>query len=185
MRRTAIVIVALMAGAAGCSSAEKAPEIATLRSPAAAASSTAGAAPVAPVIRPDSTFAEIARMQQPWMRCLKANGVPMRTTDDGLLDIDATGRTKETNGRSIATSDPKVVAACGKLMPVPAPELDEARNPYWADDYENYNKCLVAHGDPLVKKNGQWVPGPGWGDYAPDEAMEIGCQAKAFDGKKG
>jgi hypothetical protein len=53
------------------------------------------------------------------------------------------------------------------------------------DDNDDYNRCLVAHGDALVKKDGKWVPGPGWDDWPPDPDMELACQAKAFDGKRG
>jgi hypothetical protein len=61
------------------------------------------------------------------------------------------------------------------------------RRPGWrgADDNDDYNRCLVAHGEPLVKKDGKWVPGPGWDDWPPDPDMELACQAKAFDGKRG
>jgi hypothetical protein len=124
-------------------------------------------------------------MAQPWMKCLGDRGIPVRTGPDGLLDIDATGTTKATNGRIRAETDPKVTAACGKLKPVLATELDEDKNPYWADDNDDYNRCLVAHGEPLVKKDGKWVPGPGWDDWPPDPDMELACQAKAFDGKRG
>jgi hypothetical protein len=184
--RTTFAVLSLGFLLAGCSAGarDSAPEVATLQSANATAPATT-AAQIAPVIRPDTTADEQARMGQPWMRCLKANGVPMKTNPDGLLDIDAGGTTKATNGRLIATQDPKVVAACGKLMPVLAPELDEDKNPYWADDNNDYNKCLVEHGDPLVEQNGKWVPGPGWDDWPPDPDMELACQAKAFDGKKG
>jgi hypothetical protein len=181
MRKAVLVLTLLLAG---CTTAGKAPEVASLRSPAATAA-TAGGTKAAPVIRPDSTSEEVARMRQPYMKCLKENGVPMMTTEDGLLDIDAGGNSKATNGRIMAATNPKIVAACGKLAPVLAPELDEDKNPYYADDDDNFNKCLVEHGKPLVKKDGKWVVGPGFDDWQPDEAMEIACQVKAFDGKKG
>ncbi|MCO8274096.1 hypothetical protein M1L60_26195 [Actinoplanes sp. TRM 88003] len=171
---------------AGCSSApsEDTPSVVSLQTPGSAPVSVA---PAAPVIRPDTTAAEVRRMQQPWMKCLKENKVPMRTAEDGLLDISASGNTNETNGRIIAETDRKVVAACGKLKPVLAPELDEDKNPYWADDDNNYHLCLVAAGQDFVKRNGEWRPGPTWytDPQEPDEALELRCQAEAFDGKKG
>jgi hypothetical protein len=65
--------------------------------------------------------------------------------------------------------------------------VDEDRNPYWADDDENYHKCLVEAGYDFVKKDGEWVPGPSWytDSKPPNESVELGCQAKAFDGRKG
>jgi hypothetical protein len=186
MRKTLAVLSLgfLLAGCSGGAKDAAEPKVATLQS--ADATAAASAAPqVAPVIRPDTTADEQARMAQPWMKCLKANGVPMKTGPDGLLDIDASGRTKATNGRIIANSDPKVTAACSKLMPVLAPELDEEKNPYWADDNDDYNRCLVAHGEPLVKRDGKWVIGPGWDDWPSDPDMEMACQATSFDGKKG
>ncbi|WBB71908.1 hypothetical protein O7602_19465 [Micromonospora sp. WMMD1128] len=159
------------------------PEVATLESSSAAAPAATAPAPVAPVIRPDTTTEEQNRMNQPWLQCLKKEGVPTRTTADGLLDL-AGGDTNETNGRILA-NEPRYVQACGKLRPVLAPELDEDKNPYWADDNENYHRCVVANGKPLVKKDGRWVPGPGFNDWAPNEAMELECQAKSFDGRKG
>jgi hypothetical protein len=184
MRTTKAVAVALsMVVLTACGSPkESVPEVASVQAPGSAAA--APAAPAAPVIRPDTTFDEVARMQQPWMKCLREQGIPMRTTENGLLDIGGTGNTAAGNGR-IQSRDPKIVEACGKLMPVLAPELDEDKNPYWADDDENYNKCLVAGGSKLVKKDGKWVPGPGWNDQAPNEALELSCQAKSYDGKKG
>ncbi|MEU8663076.1 hypothetical protein [Actinoplanes philippinensis] len=107
--------------------------------------------------------------------------MPTRTTEEGLLDLDASA---SVNAR-IRAADPDMVKACGKLQPVLAPELDEDRNPYWADDNDNYYKCLVEGGKDFVRKNGEWVPGPTWGESAPDEALELSCQAKAFDGRKG
>jgi hypothetical protein len=156
------------------------PQVASLQSPTAAPSGGA-VSQAAPVIRPDTTAAEVLRMQQPWFQCLKEHDVPTRTTDAGMLDLDAAGTV---NGR-VRASEPDMVKACGKLQPVLAPELDEERNPYWADDDENYHKCLVEGGRDLVKKNGEWVPGPTWWDSAPDEALDLACQAKAFDGRKG
>jgi hypothetical protein len=185
MRKT-LVTLSIGFLLAGCSSGahESQPEVATLQS-ATATTQAATAAPGAPVIRPDTTDEEEAQMAQPWMKCLKTNGVPMTTNPDGLLEIDASGNTKATNGRIIATTNPKIVKACGKLMPVLAPELDEDKNPYYADDTDDYNKCLVAHGEPLVKQDGKWVIGPGWNDWPSDPDMELACQAKSYDGKKG
>ena len=183
--RTLIALGLSVAVLAGCSGSpeQTAPEVVSLQPPGSApASAPAAKAQVAPVIRPDTTSAEVLRMQQPWMQCRKANGVPMKTRD-GLLDIDA-GRTG-VNGRIMTTRDQKVVKACGKLQPVYAPELDEDKNPYWADDDDNYHKCLVENGVPLVKKDGKWWPGPGWGELPPNEPLEVSCQAEAYDGRKG
>ncbi|KUL27767.1 hypothetical protein [Actinoplanes awajinensis] len=170
----------------GCSgnAPDSAPEVVSLQSPGGPVTVSSAATQAAPVIRPDTTFAEEARMQQPWMQCLKSRGVPMRTTEDGLLDLGGSGNSEETNGRLIARK-PENEKACGKLRPVLAPELDEEKNPYYADDDDNYHKCLVAHGEPLIKKDGKWQPGPGWNDWTPDEAMGLACQAAAFDGKRG
>lgn len=185
MRTKLTVALSLSLGLlAGCSGTkdDAVPEVVSLQAPSSA---PAGAAPqAAPVIRPDTTSEEQARMSQPWMHCLKKNGVPMRTTDNGLLDIGG-GNTKETNGRIIANTNQKVVAACGKLKPILAPELDEEKNPYWADDNDNYHECLVENGSDLVKKDGTWVPGPTWQDEKPDEARDRRCQIQAFDGKRG
>jgi hypothetical protein len=184
-KKLAVTLVLSFGILAGCSggAAESAPKVATLK--ASSAASAAAAPQAAPVIRPDTTSTEQRQMQQPWMKCLKENGVPVRTTADGLLDIDAGSDSKKANGRIMATSDSKVTKACGKLMPVLAPELDEDKNPYWADDNDNYHECRVAGGEPLVKKDGKWQPGPGWNDWTPDGAMDLACQAKAFDGKRG
>jgi hypothetical protein len=189
MSRKLTIALALALGVlAGCSGTaeESAPKVVSLEPPSGAPdAATAAAAPTAaPVIRPDTTFAEEQRMQQPWMRCLKEQGVPMQTTETGLLDIDAGGDSKETNGRILA-ENPKNEKACGKLRPVLAPELDEEKNPYYADDDDNFHKCRVEHGEPLVKKDGKWQPGPGWNDWAPDDDVSLACQAEAFDGKKG
>jgi hypothetical protein len=192
MPKKLIVVFALALGLlTGCSGnapesvPESVPEVVSLQSPDGAEKTTSSAtSPAAPVIRPDTTFAEQRRMQQPWMQCLQKRGLPMQTTEEGLLDLDASGNSKETNGRIMA-SQPENEKACGGLRPVLAPELDEEKNPYYEDDNDNYHECLIAHGDSLVKVDGQWRPGPGWGEKAPDEAMELACQAEAFDGKRG
>ncbi|SDS27572.1 hypothetical protein [Actinoplanes derwentensis] len=190
MSKKLMVALTLALGVlAGCSgpAEDSAPEVVSLLSPSGSAPDAAtskAAAPAAPVIRPDTSFEEVHRMQQPWMRCLKEHGVPMETTTEGLLEISGEGNSKETNGRLIA-SRPENEKACGKLRPVFAPELDEEKNPYYDDDDDNFHKCRVEHGEPLVRTNGQWRPGPGWNDWAPDEAMQLACQAQAFDGKKG
>ncbi|GAB7049463.1 hypothetical protein JCM9534A_45890 [Catenuloplanes indicus JCM 9534] len=44
---------------------------------------------------------------------------------------------------------------------------------------------MVAGGKPLIKENGEWRPGPGFDTWEPDEAMELECQARSYDGKKG
>ncbi|GAA1646318.1 hypothetical protein [Actinoplanes couchii] len=185
MRTRTLLTVTTVLLLAGCSGpgAESVPEVASLRTASAAPTGTTAGAPV---IRPDSTSADVRRMQQPWMRCLKEQGLPTTTTEDGLLDLTATGNTKETNGR-IMSAQPEIEKACGGLRPVLAPELDEDRNPYWADDNDDYHECLVEAGLDYVKKNGEWEPGPSWytDSQAPDEATELGCQAKAFDGRKG
>ncbi|GIF37161.1 hypothetical protein [Actinoplanes xinjiangensis] len=181
--RTRLALTLATLVLAGCSSPAKQapPEVATLESPGSAPPSAAS--PAAPVIRPDSTAAEVFRMQQPWFRCLKGHDVPTRVVEGGLLDLDASGTV---NGR-IRSAEPDMEKACGGLRPVLAPELDEDRNPYWADDDENYHKCLVEAGYDFVKKDGEWVPGPSWytDSKPPNESVELGCQAKAFDGRKG
>ena len=187
-KKLTIAVTLALGVLAGCSgpAEDSAPKVVSLLPPSAAApdaTTSKAAAPAAPVIRPDTSFEEVHRMQQPWMRCLKEQGVPMQTTEEGLLDIDARGN-GEQNGRIMA-SQPENEKACGKQRPVYAPELDEEKNPYYADDEDNFHKCRVEHGEPLVKKDGQWRPGPGWNDWVPDEAMSLACQAQAFDGKKG
>jgi hypothetical protein len=185
-KKLTIALTLAVSVLAGCSgpAEDSAPKVVSLVPPSADTPGATTSKAAAPIIRPDTSFEEVHRMQQPWMRCLKEHGVPMRTTDEGLLDISAEGDSKETNGRILA-SRPENEKACGKQRPVFAPELDEEKNPYYADDDDNFHKCRVEHGEPLVKKDGQWRPGPGWNDWAPDEAMSLACQAQAFDGKKG
>jgi hypothetical protein len=181
--KLALAVTALLAGlctaCSGPAEQQSPPQVASLRSPSGAPSGPVSQA--APVIRPDTTAAEVLRMQQPWFQCLKEHDVPTRVTEGGLLDLDAAATV---NGR-VRASEPDMREACGRFEPVYAPELDEARNPYWADDNDNYYRCLVEGGKDFVRKDGEWVPGPTWGDSAPDEALELGCQAKAFDGRKG
>ncbi|MFI5840903.1 hypothetical protein ACIA8K_14480 [Catenuloplanes sp. NPDC051500] len=181
MRKRTLVVLGSVFLLAACGGAEPeaTPQIPTLTTPAAAASATPPAG--APVIRPDTTWDEQRVMQQPFMRCLQEKGMRLTTDEKGLLDLDpgAPG-----NQRLTSRDDP-AYADCQKLWPVLAPELDETKNPYWADDNENYHKCLVAGGKPLVKENGEWKVGPGFDTWEPDEAMEMECQATAFDGRKG
>ncbi|WP_033344056.1 hypothetical protein [Catenuloplanes japonicus] len=176
-KRTLVALgVLLLLSACGGTDPDAAPEVATLTTPDAAVSAT----PVsgAPVVRPDTTWDEQRVMQQPFMTCVRDKGLPVVTDEKGLLDL------APPDGRRLAFSDP-AYGDCQKLWPVLSPELDEDKNPYWADDDENYHKCLVAGGKPLVKVDGQWRPGPGFDTWEPDEAMEMECQAAAFDGKKG
>ncbi|GAA2885111.1 hypothetical protein Acy02nite_79440 [Actinoplanes cyaneus] len=173
------LLTGFFAGCGGPADEPAPPQVASLASPSSVASDAVSRA--APIIRPDTTAAEVLRMQQPWFQCLKEHDVPTRVTEGGLLDLDAGAKV---NGR-IRASEPDMQKACGDLEPKLAPELDEDRNPYWADDNDNYHECLVENGVDLVKKDGHWVPGPTWGDMVPDEGRDLACQAKAFDGRKG
>jgi hypothetical protein len=180
-----LVVVGMLFLLAACGQTEPEPgsgsDIASLATPNAATSAPAPAPAGAPVIRPDTSWDEQRVMQQPFMKCLQEKGMQLATDEKGLLDLNAAA---PGNQRIEAFREAKY-ADCQKLWPVLAPELDEEKNPYWADDDENYHKCVVAGGKPLVKKDGEWVPGPGFDIWEPNDAMELECQAKSYDGKKG
>jgi hypothetical protein len=181
--RVVLIAGVCVAALAGCNSAEPADEttadVATLQS-ATPRSSASAASAGRPVIRPDTTFDEQARMGQPYMVCLKEQGIPMRTGEQGLLDFANT----EAKLRAI---EAKFQKACESKTPIMAPELDPERNPYYADDHENYHECQAERGVDLVKKDGKWRPGPNWGEEPGIDGLKISeeCQALSYDGKKG
>lgn len=182
--RHALVAMGMLFLLTACGEAapQPAPEVATLTTPNATTVASAVPPTGAPVIRPDTTWDEQRVMQQPFMKCLQERGMQLGTDEKGLLDLNP--QAAGGNQRLTAFDDPKY-ADCQKLWPVLAPELDEEKNPYWEDDNDNYHECRVAAGEPLVKENGQWRPGPGWDTWEPNGTDDMECQAKSFDGKKG
>jgi hypothetical protein len=130
-----------------------------------------------PMIRPGTSEAEQRRLYDDYLDCLRQHGVPLTTGPDG--EVSWAG----SDARPADGSRPH--AACGNRIPVLAPELDEARNPYYADDERNYFDCLVAHGMDWAKVNGEWEPGPRWGREPNSARVHDKCRAAAFDGKRG
>ena len=181
--RSVLIAGVCVAALAGCDSAESTDDattdVVTLQSTTPRSSASAVAAGP-PVIRPDTTFDEQARMQQPYLVCLKEQGLEITTGEQGLLQFGSTEA-------KIGSIDEKVQKVCGDKNPVLAPELDPEKNPYYADDDENYNKCQTERGVDLVKKDGKWRPGPNWGSEPGIDGLKISeeCQALSYDGKKG
>ncbi|MFG2963320.1 hypothetical protein ACGFZS_08520 [Streptomyces sp. NPDC048288] len=163
------LLVLTACGGAGGGDADRSGkgEVASLDSPAAGGgSASASAEPDAgrPQIRLDSTNAEVNRMYDAWLACLKEHGAAEKYKRK--------------------PNDPAVLACKGK-EPLDPPELDPAKNPDYADDTRAMVKCMKGHGIKALVVDGQWgletgdeINRPHYNDYV------IDCQVKAFGGDK-
>jgi hypothetical protein len=132
-----------------------------------------------PQLRLDSSDEEVAALWAAYNSCLKSNGhkmLPARGPDS--VDME------DTSPQSVAARK-----ACANKLPLQPPELDEATNPHYQDEYRAYLSCLRAKG---MKIHATEPLGSGW--TYDDNATQIlsddqqtkadkDCTLKAFSGK--
>ena len=150
----------------------------------------------APQLRLDTTEKEKLAMYQPYLSCLKSNGVPVEKA--GVNPDDPLAEKKARNGQyagdpsqlwypGVNESDyPKAMKACGGKQPRQPQELDPKTNPHFMDDFRKQIQCLNDRG---LKVDG--LPdGSGWnyrGESNLSSAemlrLEQECKMEAFGGK--
>jgi hypothetical protein len=151
----------------------------------------------APQLRLDTTEEEKLAMFQPYLSCMKSNGVPIEKAggnpDDPLAKEKAVN-----NGGFVGdpsqlwysgvdeTEYPKALKACGGKRPRQPQELDPKTNPHFMDDFRKQIQCMNDRG---VKVDG--LPdGSGW-NYRGESTLSSAevtridrqCQVEAFGGK--
>lgn len=137
-------VLVLLAALAGCGTDPAAgppgPPVANL--PQATPSGTAtsppqpGAESDRPQLRLDSSDEEVDRLWAAYNACLKNNGHKMNPgRGPDAVDME------DKSPQSLAAN-----RACANTLPRQPPELDEATNPDYQDDYRDYITCLRSHG---------------------------------------
>jgi hypothetical protein len=168
---------------AGCSSASggsadpaaSVASIPTTAAPPATARATPSPAAVAgPLIRADTTSAEIFRLQAAWGACLKNHGVP--------------GITKETSAKldveGITRKYPKAITACASRRPELVTERFEREHPEEVQAHlRKFIKCMKDDGQKIV-----FIPPDGWGvsdeaaasGYTPSARSHAKCESEVY-----
>lgn len=140
---------------------------------AASASSTTSAADAnRPQTRLDSTQQELKALDRVYYQCEKDHGHRMQ--GDGYAPDPGD------HSATAAAAD----QACESKRPLPPPEMVQATNPHYLDDYREWISCINAHGVP-VKATDPF--GSGWTFSGtvnvPEDAankIEQDCQVEAF-----
>ncbi|WP_259471722.1 hypothetical protein [Streptomyces shenzhenensis] len=153
------------------------------KKPSGGADSASGA----PQVRLDTTETEKLEMFQPYLSCLKDNGVPIQRAGGG------------TNAAGKIAGDPsqywypgvdvsKYPAAekkCGGKRPLPPPELDPRTNPDYLDQFRAQIECLNREGlkvDGLPDGSGWNYRGESSLSAAEQGRIENKCRMEAFGG---
>lgn len=132
------IAAAALLGACAAPSAQ-APQVASLPSTAATSSVDTSPPPAPdtgrPQLRLDSSDADVQQAWQGYYACVKAHGHKMwrwnGVESPDQNDHSATAKAAE--------------QACTGKMPQEPPELDQARNPHYLDQYHAYLTCLTSH----------------------------------------
>jgi hypothetical protein len=183
--RLLVIMSVLALTACGSSPAASGERVATLAS-GGPATTPASAPPAAeagrPQLRLDTSDEERNRMFAAYDDCLVKNGVKVNTGDQAgpvtnELPDGRPGRVLDQSGEPRSA-----YRACAGKLPLQPPELDEEKNPRYAQQWNDNVKCLRAHGLMVhVTKPGEWTY-----DSAdtplPDnqEEIEDACMLEAF-----
>jgi hypothetical protein len=171
-----------------CQSGDKAADtgtgVASIAAPAASKSASAGSKESAdskrPRLRLDSTAREEAQLQYVYARCLKDQGVPMATRQTGPVNAeDVPVMSPKAN-----KAPPAAAKACKSKLPIRPPELDEATNPNYTDDFREQIACMNKKGANIkgLPDNAGWTYVGSGGKLSPEkmDKVERECQAEAF-----
>jgi hypothetical protein len=138
--------VVLGACQGGDKAAETGTGVASIAAAATSKSASAGSKESAdskrPRLRLDSTAREEAQLAHTYALCLKDFGVPMVSRETGPIGAEDIPYM----GPRANTAPPKAAAACKSKLPIRPPELDEATNPNYADDFREQIKCMNRKG---------------------------------------
>lgn len=176
--------VLLLSGCAGSGDSDDSgstrQDVASLHSEASDGTETAQATPSAddgrPQLRLDSSEEEKNRYWHLYAVCLKEHGHKMLTArgPDSVDDSDHSATAKA------------ATKACANKLPLQPPELDEATNPHYDDDYRAYVKCLNRKGlkvTALPDNSGWTYDGNTTMSAARQSQVDRSCTLEAFSGK--
>ncbi|MFI9639111.1 hypothetical protein ACIG87_03450 [Micromonospora sp. NPDC051925] len=183
---SAVTVLALLTACSSQSDSKGAtdgtkPQVATLTSaPATTAPRVAAAEGVQ--MRLDTTDEETARYWDVYQDCLLDHGVKRQTDTGGVsAGVGSKGVLLDRSG------EPKAAyVACAARKPLEPIELDPARNPNFAAQWQENVRCLREHGLKVhVTKPGEWT----WDSSdtgVPDNEAEIEkqCIVETFGAKK-
>ncbi|MCX4903713.1 hypothetical protein [Streptomyces sp. NBC_00878] len=167
-------------GSGGGSGASDDDGVASIASPSTG-TSPSGASPSTgtdpdtgrPQLRLDTSDAETARLNQIFFRCLYEQGVP------GGTKPGSTGISVNADIRKY----PAAYKACKSKWPLQPPELDQAKNPHYMDDYREYIRCLNAGGLKVkaLPDGGGWnYDGESDLTEAQQHKLDRDCELKAY-----
>ncbi|WP_159775412.1 hypothetical protein [Streptomyces sp. HM190] len=131
-----------------------------------------------PQLRLDSSEEEKNRYWHIYAMCLKDHGhrmLPARGPDS-VDDTDHSATAKA------------ATKACANKIPLQPPEMDEATNPHYDEDYRAYVKCLNRKGlkvTALPDNSGWTYDGKNTMSAAEQSAVDNSCTLEAFGGKAG
>jgi len=141
---------------------------------ASAPARTAAAAVEGPLIRYDTSDAEVDRLYKTYNACLRREGAPVQG-DKGLSQDPETLAKYKTE-----------LAACASKRPESVTDREKRKDPgAYRDDLRQQVKCMKSRGLDVVA-----IPPDGWGvtdeaaarGYVPDFRVVKQCQLKAFGG---
>jgi len=184
MPKLKIVWVAAVLALTACGGpAETGGQVATLASTAPTkAVSPAAATAARPQLRLDTSEEEANRFWAAYNACLVKHGVKTNPGRAGAVAAvgGAPGLVLDDSG------EPKAAyTACAGKLPQQPPELDEDKNPNYAQQWNDNVKCLRAHGLMVhVTNPGEWTYDSSDGT-TPDNQAEIehACLLEAFGGQ--
>jgi hypothetical protein len=141
---------------------------------ASAPARTTPAAVEGPLIRYDTSEAEITRLYRAYSACLKKQGIPLKGGKGLSQDPETLARYK------------RELTACAGKRPEDVPHREERKDPgAFQDHLRQQVKCMKAKGLDVVL-----IPPNGWGvsdeaaerGYEPDFRVVNKCQLEAFGG---
>ena len=166
-------------------------DIASLTTPSAPTSATpaGGAANPRPQLRLDTTEEEEQQLWETYKICLHEHGVKKNDGRSAGAVGTGTGLSLDQSG------EPKAAyVACANKLPLQPPELDRARNPNYASQWNDYVQCLRGHGWKIhsLPDSTGWTWDDGVAD--PTNGLEVGgpaykkvdrdCTMEIFGAKK-
>jgi len=181
MSKLRIVCVAAVLALTACSSPAETGggQVATLASTAPTKASPAASTAARPQLRLDTSEEEANRLWEAYKKCLVKNGVKTNTERAGPVGA-GPGLVLDDSG------EPKAAyTACAGKLPQQPPELDEDKNPNYAQQWNDNVKCLRAHGLMVhVTNPGEWTYDSSDGTIPDNQAeIEDACLLEAFGGQ--
>lgn len=159
-------------------------QVASLESPSAggAKKSAPSGSEKGVQLRLDMTEDEKENVMQSWQLCLKDQGLPTYTKQEGKRKLVLTEAPR--------SKYPKEYAACQLKQPIQPPELDPQKNPHYMDQYRDWIKCMNDKGFAVeaLSDGSGWTlashPGPVDPNSPKARQIEFDCKMEAFGGGK-